>query len=74
MTVMLDLEPDIEASLLSQARALGVSFDVYLRDIVTRQVREAVPRRKPATSLKLPALSLGNLGSLHRRDIYDDAG
>jgi hypothetical protein len=32
-----------------------------------------VPTGKPGTSLKLPALPLGDLGSLHRRDIYDDA-
>jgi hypothetical protein len=73
MTVTLDLGPEIEEGLLTQARARGVSVDDYLREIVSRQVRNASPAQSPAKSLKLPAVPLGDLGSLHRRDIYEDA-
>jgi hypothetical protein len=73
MTVTLDLGPDIEKSLLTQAHARGVSVDDYLREIVSQQVRNAFPAGTSAKNLKLPALPLGDLGSLHRRDIYEDA-
>jgi|1185.fasta_scaffold1328249_2 hypothetical protein len=75
MTVTLELNPEIEQGLLAQARARGVSVSDYLQDIVSRQVRDAAPPTTPSgKTLKLPALPLGAVGSLHRRDIYDDAG
>jgi hypothetical protein len=74
MIVTLDLTPEIEQVLLAQARERGVSLDAYLQEIVSRQAREAIssaPSR--GNALKLPALHLGAMGSLHRHDIYDDA-
>ncbi len=73
MTVTLDLNPEIEQDLVAQARERGISVSDYLQDIVSRQVRDATPVTPPGKTLKLPALPLGAIGSLHRRDIYDDA-
>ncbi|MBV8707946.1 MAG: hypothetical protein JO028_12230 [Acidobacteriaceae bacterium] len=38
-----------------------------------QQSRNTLPTGEIGKSLKLPALPLGDIGSLHRRDIYDDA-
>ena len=73
MTVTLDLKPDIEQELLAQARERGVSLDNYIQEIVSRQVRDTVTPGVRSKILKLPARHLGNIGPLHRRDIYDDA-
>jgi hypothetical protein len=72
MTVTLNLNPETEKGLLAQAHERGVSLDDYLEDLVSKQVRLASPVVTPAT-LKLPIRHLGTVGSLHRRDIYDDA-
>jgi hypothetical protein len=74
MTVTLDLNPEIEQGLLAQARERGVSLDAYLQEIVSQQVR--VSNAPPIAKSKVPELPirhLGEVGSLHRRDIYDDA-
>ena len=74
MRVTLDLNPDIEQGLLTQARERGISVSDYLQEIVSQQVRNAAPAAaSKSKALKLPALPLGAIGSLHRRDIYDDA-
>jgi hypothetical protein len=73
MTVPFDLNPELEQGLLAQARERGVSVGDYLREIVSRQVRDTASQAAPkGKTLKLPALPLGTMGSLHRRDIYDD--
>lgn len=73
MTVTIDLNPELEQDLLAQARERGVSVSDYLRDIISKQVRDPGVKATPkAKSLNLPALPLGTMGSLHRRDIYDD--
>jgi hypothetical protein len=71
MIVTLDLKPEIEQILLAQARGHGVSLDAYLLEIVSRQARSISPEGSKGSVLKLPALSLGAMSSLHRRDIYD---
>lgn len=74
MTLILELPDNEEATLKSRALAQGVTAEEYARRILRRDlVLEASPPVNSAKSLKLPALPLGNLGSLHRRDIYDDA-
>lgn len=74
MTVTLDLNPEIEQGLLAQAHERGVSLDAFLKEIVSRQAQVAAsPATAVGKALKLPALHLGAVGSLHRSDIYDDA-
>ena len=73
MTVTLDLNPELEQGLLDQAQENGVSVDDSLRELVRKQVHGATSQAVPkAKFLRLPAVPLGLMGSLHRRDIYDD--
>lgn len=73
MRVTLDLNPEDEQALMALARERGVSLETYLQEIVSKQVRgTAPPAAVKGSALKLPARHLGDMGSLHRRDIYDD--
>jgi hypothetical protein len=48
MTITLDLQPDIERGLLSQATARGLSLSDFVKEIVVREahvVPEPLPRR-----------------------------
>lgn len=47
MTLTVDLKPDAEAGLLSQARARGVSLNVYVQELL-QQVAANPPVRKTA--------------------------
>jgi hypothetical protein len=73
MTVTLNLDPETEEGLLTQARERGVSLDAYLEEIVSQQVRVSVASTAKSKVPELPIRHLGAVGSLHRRDIYDDA-
>ena len=74
MTVILDLEPELERGLQAQAQARGVTVQRFIHDLVSQQVRVAVSSAATAKrTLKLSARDLGDMGSMHRRDIYDDA-
>jgi hypothetical protein len=70
MTVTLELEPELEQGLQAQAR--GVTVEYFIHDLVSQQVRVAVSSVAAKRTLNLPARNLGDMGSLHRRDIYDD--
>ena len=70
MTVTLELEPELEQGLQAQAR--GVTVESFIQDLVSQLVRVAVPPVATKRTLTLPARNLGDMGSLHRRDIYDD--
>lgn len=72
MTVTLELEPELEQGLQEQAQARGVTVEYFIHDLVSQQVRVAVPPVATKRTLNLPARNLGDMGSLHRRDIYDD--
>ena len=72
MTVTLELNPEIEEGLLAQARERGVSLHAYLQEIMARQARVASAARPATKGPELPIRHLGAVGSLHRRDIYDD--
>ena len=47
MTVTLNLKPEIEAGLLAQAQATGVSLENYLQQLVEKQQR-LLDHRQPA--------------------------
>jgi hypothetical protein len=75
MTVTLELEPELEQGLLTQAHERGVSVNAYLQEIVSKQVRAAAAPPAPKGEIpELPIRHLGAVASLHRRDIYDDVG
>ncbi len=72
MTITLELEPDVERGLREQAQASGLTLESFVHDLVNRQVRVPIPPVAAKRTLNLPARNLGDMGSLHRRDIYDD--
>lgn len=62
-----EISRETEARLTDEAKRLGISVDALLTRLVGRQAGP-IPTRP-----ELPAWNLG-AGTLHRRDIYDDAG
>lgn len=48
MTVTLNLKPEIEAGLLAQARATGVSLENYLQQLVEKQLSSDPSEAKPS--------------------------
>ena len=62
---------ETEACISEEARKQGVSVDALLELLV----KERAATTQPAKSQpELQVWHLGSVGSLHRRDIYDDAG
>ncbi len=72
MTVTLNLNPEIEQGLVAQAHERGISVDVLLEEIVSKQSRVAVSPIAKSSAPELPRLHFGVTGPLHRTDIYDD--
>jgi hypothetical protein len=76
MTLNIELPPDIEAKYAAEAQSKGVPLERHVRD----RLIETAPfsdfqnhaENQPAHPLKLPAMKGTVIGSLHRRDIYDD--
>jgi len=67
----LDISPKIEAALAAKAQEKGISIDAILE----RLLNDAGPLHLGngnAPIPELPVWHLGVIGSLHRRDIYDD--
>ncbi len=57
-----------EARLTEEARRLGITVDELVEQLINERAAGAVRRGSP----ELPVWHLGSVGSLHRRDIYDD--
>jgi hypothetical protein len=76
MTLNIELPPDIEAKYAAEAHAKGVPLERHVMDrlIETAPVADSQnhSETQPARPLKLPAMKGTVIGSLHRRDIYDD--
>jgi hypothetical protein len=63
--------PEQEAQLVRIANRAGTDAEQLVKHAVLRLIQaESITR--PATS-ELPVWDLGAKGSLHRRDLYDDA-
>lgn len=63
------ISKEIEARLTAEAKKLGISVDAFLARLIGGCTGAAPTWPRP----ELPAWNLGS-GSLHRRDIYDNAG
>ena len=67
----IEVSQETEARLTNEAQRQGISVDALLERLVSERPATA---NAAATSPnpKLPILHLGTMGSLHRRDLYDD--
>lgn len=67
----LEISRETEARITGEARKHGLSVDALLDRLMNE--REAItPASGSALQPELPVLHMGPVGSLHRRDIYDD--
>jgi hypothetical protein len=66
------LTPEQETRLTKMAREIGINAEELVRTAVLHILSEYYDSRTKKTAL--PVLHLGEMRSLHRRDLYDDAG
>jgi hypothetical protein len=65
----LRISEQTEARLIEEARRQGISVDALLQRLIAERASAVSARKKTA---ELPVWPVGVIGSLHRRDIYDD--
>lgn len=65
----IQLAPETEVRLTKAARRQGISVDALLDRLLIEEAADTAPVSDP---IALPTWNLGAMGSLHRRDIYDD--
>jgi len=63
------ISPEVEASLIDEAKRQGLSVDTLLERLVSERKAVVPPAQ---SSRELPSWELGAIGALRRRDIYDD--
>ena len=61
MTLTIDLQPEIESSLIAQAKARGVSLSDHAREILARASAVTIPETREATSKAPEARNLYEL-------------
>jgi hypothetical protein len=66
---MIDVSSETEARINEEARRQGVSVDALLERLLSERAAAA---HIAGPAPELPLWHLGVMGSLHRRDIYDD--
>lgn len=64
----IEISRETEARLTDEARSQGISVDALLERLMNERGASA----KARLTLELPVWHLGGVGSLHRRDIYND--
>jgi hypothetical protein len=64
--------PEQEAQLAQIATNAGTAAEQLVKDVVLRLIEGETHFR--AAAPELPVWHLGGVGTLHRRDIYDDVG
>ena len=67
----IEISHETEARIADEARRQGVSVDVLLERFMSER-GAAAHVGNGAKASTLPRLHLGDMGALHRRDIYDD--
>ena len=66
----LNISQETEARLAEEARRQGITVDALLERFINERAPSVHPESRKAH--ELPVWRLGVIGSLHRRDIYDD--
>ena len=77
MTLDIELPPEVEARFAAEAWAKGVTIERHVRDGLIERApvdSEKHEDTQPARPLILPTMKGTVIGSLHRRDIYDEDG
>jgi len=66
----IEISREIEIRLADEARRQGISVDALLEQFINERAALTPPSQ---SNPELPVWHLGGVGSLQRRDIYDDA-
>jgi 4'-phosphopantetheinyl transferase EntD len=66
----LTISEQIEARLTEEARSQGISVDALLEQLINE--RAPGPSGQKRKAPEVPVWPVGVIGSLHRRDIYND--
>ena len=66
----LTISQQTEARLTEEARRQGITVDALLERLINERAASVHPGSRKAA--QLPVWRLGVIGSLHRRDIYND--
>ncbi len=72
MTLTIQLPPDVEAKFITEAKARGISLEQSVVDTLREVVSRVSLRPEPGHPLNLPAMKGTVIGSMHRRDIYNE--
>jgi hypothetical protein len=67
----IEISCETEARLTDEARRLGISVNALLERLMSERAAQGHTADTDSTP-ELPVWHLGGVGSLHRRDIYDD--
>jgi hypothetical protein len=67
----IQISPETEARLADEARRQGISVETLLEWLLAERLTK-VTAGDQSNALDLPVWHLGEVGSLRRRDIYDD--
>lgn len=73
MTLHIDLPPEVEARYAAEAQARGVPLEEHVLERLIETAPAAQPQNPPRV-LNLPLMRGTVIGSLSRREIYDDRG
>jgi len=65
----IQVSPETEARLTDEARRQGISVEALLERLMSERGARV---HAVGTAPELPIWHLGDVGPLHRRDIYDD--
>jgi hypothetical protein len=66
----LNISEQTEAQIAEEARRQGITVDALLKRLIDEHVVNVSAEHRAAP--ELPVWRLGVIGSLHRRDIYND--
>jgi hypothetical protein len=69
----IQISRETESRLMDEARRRGISVEALIQQLIDERATPTHAVRNRST-VQLPVWHLGDAGSLHRRDIYDDVG
>jgi hypothetical protein len=73
MTLKLDIPQEIEAGLLAQAQALGLSLEAYAQQVLQERSRSVLPSVRAGTAEKARAFEAWARSHAHNLPLPDEA-